>query len=105
MYHLEYVDGKGPLDEQIVQDGNRRASPQCASSAASPLDPAIAFIDSSLACTHPLNVGVKVVIDSKALMSIIGSEMDYVESELSSQFTFKNPNVKESCGCGLSFMT
>jgi iron-sulfur cluster assembly protein len=45
-----------------------------------------------------------VLIDSKALLTILGSEMDYVEDKLSSQFVFKNPNVKESCGCGQSFM-
>ncbi|KAJ3383256.1 Iron-sulfur assembly protein 1 [Lobulomyces angularis] len=39
--------------------------------------------------------GVKVVIDSKALFTIIGSEMDFVKDELSSQFVFNNPNVKE----------
>ncbi|ORX81305.1 hypothetical protein K493DRAFT_320698 [Basidiobolus meristosporus CBS 931.73] len=48
--------------------------------------------------------GVNVLIDSKALLSIIGSEMDYVEDKLSSQFVFNNPNVKEACGCGQSFM-
>ncbi|KAH9246524.1 hypothetical protein BASA81_015939 [Batrachochytrium salamandrivorans] len=49
--------------------------------------------------------GVKVLIDSKALFSLIGSEMDYVEDKLSAQFVFNNPNVKEMCGCGQSFMT
>lgn len=44
-------------------------------------------------------------MDNKALLSVIGSEMDFVEDKLSAQFTFKNPNVKESCGCGMSFMT
>ncbi|KAI8833181.1 hypothetical protein BC829DRAFT_365867, partial [Chytridium lagenaria] len=48
--------------------------------------------------------GVKVLIDSKALFSLIGSEMDFVQDELSSQFVFNNPNVKEMCGCGQSFM-
>ncbi|KXN73996.1 hypothetical protein CONCODRAFT_55062 [Conidiobolus coronatus NRRL 28638] len=48
--------------------------------------------------------GVKVYIDSKALLSIIGSEMDYIEDKLSSQFVFYNPNIKEACGCGQSFM-
>lgn len=49
--------------------------------------------------------GVKVLIDSKALFSIIGSEMDYVQDRLSSKFVFHNPNVKEQCGCGESFST
>ncbi|KAJ3028269.1 Iron-sulfur assembly protein 1 [Rhizophlyctis rosea] len=48
--------------------------------------------------------GVKVIVDSKALFSIIGSEMDYVEEKLKSEFVFRNPNVKETCGCGMSFM-
>ncbi|KZW01984.1 hypothetical protein EXIGLDRAFT_736722 [Exidia glandulosa HHB12029] len=47
--------------------------------------------------------GVKVLIDSKALFSIIGSEMDWKEDDLSSKFTFHNPNVKDACGCGESF--
>ncbi|KAF8530933.1 hypothetical protein JB92DRAFT_3105686 [Gautieria morchelliformis] len=47
--------------------------------------------------------GVKVLIDSKALFSIIGSEMDWQEDTLSSKFAFRNPNVKDACGCGESF--
>ncbi|KAI9445513.1 hypothetical protein H4582DRAFT_932753 [Lactarius indigo] len=47
--------------------------------------------------------GVKVIIDSKALFSIIGSEMDWHEDALSSRFEFKNPNVTDACGCGESF--
>ncbi|CAG7847837.1 Iron-sulfur assembly protein 1 [Serendipita indica DSM 11827] len=47
--------------------------------------------------------GVTVLIDSKALFSIIGSEMDWVEDKLSSKFAFKNPNIKDACGCGESF--
>ncbi|KAK0232908.1 iron sulfur assembly protein 1 [Armillaria fumosa] len=47
--------------------------------------------------------GVRVVIDSKALFSIIGSEMDWKEDALSSKFAFKNPNIKDACGCGESF--
>ena len=49
--------------------------------------------------------GVTVLVDSKALFSIIGSEMDFVQEQLSNQFVFNNPNIKESCGCGQSFMT
>lgn len=47
--------------------------------------------------------GVKVLIDSKALFSIIGSEMDWSEDPLSTKFTFKNPNITDACGCGESF--
>ncbi|KAI9812387.1 MAG: Iron-sulfur assembly protein 1 [Thelocarpon impressellum] len=48
--------------------------------------------------------GVRVLIDSKALFSIIGSEMDWVEDKLNRRFVFRNPNIKEQCGCGESFM-
>ncbi|KAL8823976.1 MAG: hypothetical protein Q9170_008279 [Blastenia crenularia] len=41
--------------------------------------------------------GVKVLIDSKALFSIIGSEMDFVEDKLNQRFVFRNPNISE-CG-------
>jgi len=39
--------------------------------------------------------GVKVLIDSKALFSIIGSEMDWVEDKLNQRFVFKNPNISK----------
>jgi iron-sulfur cluster assembly accessory protein len=39
--------------------------------------------------------GVKVLIDSKALIKVIGSEMDWVEDKLSSRFTFTNPNISK----------
>ena len=47
--------------------------------------------------------GVKVFIDSGAIMYLLGTEMDYKKEELSSSFVFKNPNETERCGCGESF--
>ena len=47
--------------------------------------------------------GVTVLIDPKAVMFLIGSEMDFVEDKLRAGFTFNNPNVKGECGCGESF--
>jgi len=47
--------------------------------------------------------GVTVLIDPKATMFIIGTEMDFVEDKLQSGFTFRNPNEKGRCGCGESF--
>lgn len=45
----------------------------------------------------------KLLIDPKAVMFIIGTEMDYVEEKLKSGFVFRNPNEKGRCGCGESF--
>ena len=47
--------------------------------------------------------GVKVLIDPKAIIYLIGTEMDYKQDKVSSQFVFKNPNETERCGCGESF--
>jgi len=47
--------------------------------------------------------GVKVIIDSKAQMTLLGTEMDYVGTKLASEFVFNNPNIKGTCGCGESF--
>jgi iron-sulfur cluster assembly protein len=47
--------------------------------------------------------GVTVLVDPKAVMFIIGTEMDYVEEKLQTGFVFRNPNEKGRCGCGESF--
>lgn len=47
--------------------------------------------------------GVKVLVDPKAILFILGTEMDYVEEKLQSGFVFRNPNEKGRCGCGESF--
>lgn len=49
------------------------------------------------------NYDVKVLIDPKATMFLLGSTMDYKTDKLSSRFTFENPNEKSTCGCGESF--
>ncbi|XP_076260546.1 iron-sulfur cluster assembly 1 homolog MagR [Rhynchophorus ferrugineus] len=47
--------------------------------------------------------GVRVFIDKKAQLTLLGTEMDYVQNQLSSEFVFNNPNIKGTCGCGESF--
>jgi len=47
--------------------------------------------------------GVKVFVDSGAIMYLLGTEMDYKKEQFSSSFVFKNPNESERCGCGESF--
>ena len=46
---------------------------------------------------------VKVVVDSKSLPLIDGTEVDFVKEGLNESFKFRNPNVKGECGCGESF--
>lgn len=46
--------------------------------------------------------GVKVLIDPKAIMYLLGTEMDYKTDKLSAQFVFNNPNQTSACGCGES---
>jgi iron-sulfur cluster assembly protein len=47
--------------------------------------------------------GLTVLIDRKASLFLIGTEMDYEVKQLTSGFTFLNPNEKGRCGCGESF--
>jgi iron-sulfur cluster assembly protein len=46
--------------------------------------------------------GVKVFIDPKAILFLIGTEVDFVREKLGARFVFNNPNQTASCGCGES---
>src|ERR1700759_2283795 len=44
--------------------------------------------------------GVKVFIDPKAILFLIGTELDFVQEKLGARFVFNNPNQTSACGCG-----
>jgi iron-sulfur cluster assembly protein len=46
--------------------------------------------------------GVRLLIDPKAVLFLLGTEMDYKTEKLSTQFVFNNPNQTSACGCGES---
>ena len=46
--------------------------------------------------------GVKILVDPKAVLFLLGTEMDYKTDKLASQFVFNNPNQTGACGCGES---
>ena len=48
--------------------------------------------------------GVRILIDPKAVMFLLGTEMDFKRDRLASRFVFSNPNQKEACGCGESVL-
>ena len=48
---------------------------------------------------------VKVFVEIRAILNIVGTTMDYIETDLKSEFVFINPLSKGSCGCGESFRT
>ena len=57
--------------------------------------------------TNPLDEvvvdkGVRILIDPKAVLFLLGTEMDYKIDKLSAQFVFNNPNQTAACGCGES---
>ncbi|MFI4934644.1 MAG: HesB/IscA family protein [Caulobacterales bacterium] len=59
------------------------------------------------AAAHPLDEvvedkGVTILIEPKAVLFLIGTEIDYEVSRLASKFVFKNPNETDACGCGES---
>lgn len=47
--------------------------------------------------------GITIVVDPKSLPYIDGTELDFAKEGLNEGFQFKNPNVKDECGCGESF--
>lgn len=47
--------------------------------------------------------GVRVLIDTKAIFFLVGTTMDYTETDIAAEFSFNNPNSKGVCGCGESF--
>uniref|UniRef100_A0A2I3G9A1 Iron-sulfur cluster assembly 1 homolog, mitochondrial n=1 Tax=Nomascus leucogenys TaxID=61853 RepID=A0A2I3G9A1_NOMLE len=47
--------------------------------------------------------GVRIFIKKKAKLTLLGTEMDYVEDKLPSEFVFNNPNIKGTCSCGEGF--
>jgi iron-sulfur cluster assembly accessory protein len=47
--------------------------------------------------------GLKVFVDSRSVLYLSGTEIDYVDGENGSGFKFENPNAKAACGCGDSF--
>ncbi len=49
--------------------------------------------------------GARVLVDSKSILHVSGSTLDYSEGLMGSGFQIKNPNAKSSCGCGSSFQT
>ena len=46
--------------------------------------------------------GVKIFIDPKAILFLVGTEMDFVREKLGARFVFNNPNQTAACGCGES---
>ncbi|MDH3354233.1 MAG: iron-sulfur cluster assembly protein IscA [Chromatiales bacterium] len=47
--------------------------------------------------------GVKLIVDAKSMVYLDGTEVDFAKEGLNEGFQFKNPNAKDSCGCGESF--
>lgn len=65
---------------------------------------AIEYADHKNQYDEEINTGgITLFIDPKALMYLIGTEMDYTTTDFKSGFVFNNPNSKGDCGCGKSF--
>lgn len=47
--------------------------------------------------------GIKIIVDTKSLIYLDGTELDFVREGLNEGFRFQNPNAKDECGCGESF--
>ena len=89
-YTMNYVEEAPKGDDVVPVDGASLRSYQ---------------LPATTGAHKPLRVADKhkLFIDPKAIMFVVGSEMDFVENELTSEFVFNNPNAKGECGCGESF--
>ena len=96
-YVMEYATEKGKLDEEVVQDG--KLSITYMHCYTMPCMCISVQRKDYLTCV----AGVRVFVDKKAQLTLLGTEMDYVESKLAREFIFNNPNAKGLCGCGESF--
>lgn len=113
-YTLKYADEKPKGDEEVVVQA---APPAAANAAAStPQQDASggrgggggsssSSNSSGDAAAAAVGGGsdVRLFVDPMATLYIAGTVMDWEETELSSEFTFTNPNAKGECGCGESF--
>ena len=62
------------------------------------------FVDSLESTDHVFDQGdFSLVVDPKSLVYLDGTQMDFVKEGLNEGFEFKNPNMKNECGCGESF--
>lgn len=62
------------------------------------------FVDQLEETDHVFNQGdFSLIVDPKSFIYLDGTEMDFVKEGLNEGFEFKNPNVKNACGCGESF--
>ena len=62
------------------------------------------FVDETQGDDEVFNVaGVNIIVDSKSLIYLDGTELDFVKEGLNEGFKFNNPNERDRCGCGESF--
>ncbi|ABM36880.1 MULTISPECIES: iron-sulfur cluster assembly protein IscA [Polaromonas] len=65
---------------------------------------ALEFVDAMTADDQAFEThGTKIIIDSRSLAMLDGTELDFVREGLNEGFKFNNPNAKANCGCGESF--
>ena len=100
-YTLKYADEKPKGDEEVVV----HAVPSSDAGAAAPQEGGDASVSSGGGGGGGGRGGsdVRLFVDPMATLYIAGTVMDWEETELSSEFTFTNPNAKGECGCGESF--
>ncbi|CAM9997109.1 unnamed protein product [Ectocarpus sp. 13 AM-2016] len=100
-YTLKYADEKPKGDEEVVVRDERAQTGQRENGEGERKGTAAAG-GGDAAATGNGNC-VKLFVDPMATLYIAGTVMDWEETELSSEFTFTNPNAKGECGCGESF--
>ena len=93
---------RGLLDRQGRPDGALRIA--VVGGGCSGLQYQLMFDDQAKPSDHAVDAsGVRVVVDEKSALYLVGTTLDYVDTLMESGFKIQNPNAKNSCGCGQSF--
>lgn len=103
-YTLKYADEKPKGDEEVVVRGGRAQTGHRGQEEEEEKErEGAAAAGGGDAAATGNDDGVRLFVDPMATLYIAGTVMDWEETELSSEFTFTNPNAKGECGCGESF--
>ena len=104
-YTIDYQEGTPGKFDEVVELGGEQKVIMCFLFSTSFFHIFFFFSLSKLIFFVIFFCHPQIVIDPCALMHVIGTTMDFVDSKLASEFVFVNPNATGVCGCGESFTT
>ena len=104
---MRLTDAAAQRISELTQPGRFRDRRACASASRTAAVPASPTRSNTPMTSSPTDEvvedkGVKILVDPKAVLFLLGTEMDYKADKMQAQFVFNNPNQVSACGCGKS---